>query len=122
MPLASRRPRHRRAFLIRELANTLGRGTAGEIAAVSGYVSSEEEDLSGDLMPLLEPVVGDDRQQWARIAACLDAAMGIPRPAVADLFSAKSAVMVPAGPYRGILPILRRRCENCSHLPQRMNC
>ena len=96
-----------RAFLTREFANTLGQGTRGEITALSGYLRWEEEDLSGDLMPLLEPAVGNDRQQWAEIAACLDAAMGIPRPAVADLFSAKSAIVGPAGPYRGILPILQ---------------
>jgi hypothetical protein len=46
------------------------------------------EDLSGELMPLLDPVIGDNRQQWAEIAASLHAARGIPRPTVAELFSA----------------------------------
>jgi hypothetical protein len=96
-----------RTFLIHQFADTLSRGTPGEITALSGYLLWQTEDLSGDLMPLVEPGVGDDRQQWAEIAAGLDAAMGIPRPAMTELFSAKSAVAGPAGPYRGILPILQ---------------
>jgi hypothetical protein len=107
-----------RAFLIREFANTLGRGTPSEIAGLSGYLSSEGEDLSGDLMPLVGPVVGDNRQQWAEIAAGLDAAMGIPRPAMADLFSAKSAVAGPAGPYRGLLPILQAALRKLEPSPE----
>ena len=107
-----------RAFLIREFANTLGRGTPSEIAGLSGYLSSEGEDLSGDLMPLVEAVAGDNRQRWAEIAAGLDAAMGIPRPAMADLFSAKSAVAGPAGPYRGLLPILQEALRKLRPSPE----
>jgi len=35
-----------RQFLIREFANTLGRGTPAEVAALSGYLSRKSEDLS----------------------------------------------------------------------------
>ena len=47
-------PASARAFLIREFAGTLSRGTFGEVAALSGYVSRNWEDLSGELMPLLD--------------------------------------------------------------------
>lgn len=107
-----------RAFLIRELANTLSGGTPGEIAKLSGYLSFEEEDLSRDLMPRLEQMTGDDRQQWAEIAAGLDAAMGIPRPSMADLFSAKSAVAGPAGPYNALLPILQAALRKLGASPE----
>jgi hypothetical protein len=82
-------PASARAFLIQEFANTLSRGTPGEIAALSGYLSRKGEDLSGELMPLLDPAIGDNRQQWAEIAASLHAARGIPRPTMAELFSEK---------------------------------
>ena len=107
-----------RAFLMREFANSLGRGTPREIAGLSGFLSSEGEDLSGDLMPLVEPLVRDNRQQWADIAAGLDAAMGMPRPVMADLFSAKSAIAGPAGPYRGLLPILQAALRKLRPSPE----
>lgn len=84
-PLASAR-----AFLDREIANALSRGTPAEVSAVAGYLSSQYEDLSGELMPLLGPAIGDDRQRWAEVAADLLAAQGIPRPNVADLIGAKT--------------------------------
>jgi len=85
---------------------------------LSGFLSSEGEDLSGDLMPLVEPLVRDNRQQWADIAAGLDAAMGMPRPVMADLFSAKSAIAGPAGPYRGLLPILQAALRKLRPSPE----
>ena len=51
-------PLSARAFLIREFASTLSRGTPAEVAAMSGYLSSESEDLSGELMPLLKRLSG----------------------------------------------------------------
>lgn len=69
--------------------NTLSGGTPGEIVAPRGYLSGQAENLAGELMPLLNAAIGDDRQQWAEIAAGLHAAEGIPRPTVAHLFSAK---------------------------------
>ena len=92
--------------MIQEFASTLSRGTPGEIAALSGYISRKWEDLSGELMPLLE-VIGDNRQQWAEVAASLHAARGIPRPTVAELFAAKPETAPKAGgPLQGNLPLL----------------
>jgi hypothetical protein len=96
-----------RAFLIREFASTLSQGTPGEIAALSGYLLWQTEDLSRELMPLLEPAVGDDRKQWAEIAASLHAAQGIPRPTVAQLFSASPEAFAAPGLGRGNLPLLQ---------------
>jgi hypothetical protein len=98
-------PPSARSFLIYEFAGTLSHGTPGEIAALSGYLSRQGEDLSGELMPLLE-VIGDNRQQWAEIAASLHAARGIPRPTVAELFAAKPETLPKAGPLQRSLPLL----------------
>jgi hypothetical protein len=78
------------AFLLRELANALSRGTTREVSAMAGYLANQQEDLTADLMPLLEPVIGDDRQLWAEVATNLVAAQGIPRPSVADILSGKA--------------------------------
>jgi hypothetical protein len=96
-----------RVFLIREFANTLSRGTPGEIAALSGYLLRQTEDLSGELMPLLGAAIGDDPQRWAEIAASFHAAQGIPRPTVADLFSAQPGAFAARGPGPGNLPLLQ---------------
>jgi hypothetical protein len=100
-------PSSARVFLIREFANTLSGGRPGEIAALSSYLLRQMEDLSGDLMALLGPAIGDDRQQWAEIAASLHAAQGIPSPTVADLFSAKPGALPTPGPLRGNLPLVQ---------------
>jgi hypothetical protein len=96
-----------RAFLIGEFVNTLSRGTAGEIAALSGYLLRQREDLSGELMPLLDASIGDDRQQWAEIAASLHAAQSVPRPGVAELLSTKSAELPRDWAGRENLPLIR---------------
>ncbi len=69
-----------RAFLIREFANTLSRGTPAEIAAMSAYLFGQREDFSGELMPLLEAAIGNDRQKWVTVAANLRAPRATPRP------------------------------------------
>ena len=83
-------PATARAFLDREIANALSSGTPAEVSAAAGYLSSQYEDLTGELMPLLGPAIGDDRQRWAEVAADLLAAQGIPRPSVADLLASKA--------------------------------
>ncbi|HXB67074.1 MAG TPA: hypothetical protein VNY05_02460 [Candidatus Acidoferrales bacterium] len=83
-------PATERPFLVREIANTLSRGTPREVFAIAGYLAGQNEDLIGELMPLLEPAIGQDRQRWAEVAANLLAAQGVPRPAVADLLSGKA--------------------------------
>lgn len=86
-------PASARAFLIRELASTLSRGTPPDVSRVSGYLSRQDEDLSRELLPLLEPVIGDDRHRWAEIAANLIGAQGTPRPGISVLLSANEGVL-----------------------------
>jgi hypothetical protein len=100
-------PSSARAFLIREFANTLSRGTPGEVVPLSGYLSRKREDLSGELMPLMEAAIGDNRQQWAEIAASLHAARGIPRPTVAELFEVRPESSRQADPLQASLPLLQ---------------
>jgi hypothetical protein len=82
-------PASARAFIVREIANSLSRGTPAEVSAIAGYFAPPlGEELTDELMPLLEPAIGDDRGRWAEVAANLMAARGIPRPGVADLLAA----------------------------------
>ena len=83
-------PASARAFLDREVINSLSRGTSAEVSAIASYLAAPplEQDLAGELIPLLEPAIGDDRGRWAEVAANLIAARGIPRQSVADLLSA----------------------------------
>jgi hypothetical protein len=111
-------PRSGRVFFIREFANTLSRGTPGEVAALSTYLSRKWEDLSGELMPLLEALIGDNRQQWAEVAASLHAARGIPRPTVAELFSAKPETPPKASPLQGNLPLLQAALRKLQPSPE----
>ena len=89
MPDSTPAPATARAFLDREIGNALNRGTSREVTSVANYLAQQSENLTGELMPLLEPVIGDDRERWAEIASNLMAAQGIPRPSVADLLAAK---------------------------------
>ena len=111
-------PASARAFLMGEFVNTLSRGTPGEIARLSGYLSRKWEDLSGELMPLLEAAIGDNRQQWAEVAASLHAAHGIPRPTVAELFSTKPETPPKAGPLQGNLPLLQAALRKLQPSPE----
>jgi len=83
-------PATARAFLDREIANTLSHGTPAEVSAVAGYLGNQYEDLTGELMPLLGPAIGDDRERWAEVATNLLAVEGIPRPSVPDLLTANA--------------------------------
>jgi hypothetical protein len=78
-----------RAFLLREIANSLSFGTPEEVTATGRYLSGQRENLTAEIMPLLQPTIGDDRQRWAEIATSILATTGIPRPSVADLLSGK---------------------------------
>ena len=80
-------PPSARAFLIREIANTLSRGTPGEVTAVGRYLAEQHENLTPDLMPLMEPAIDADRQRWAEVATGIMATTGVPRPSFSDLFS-----------------------------------
>jgi hypothetical protein len=81
-PLASGR-----AFIDFEIANTLSRGTPTQVFAVSSYLSQQYGDFVGELVPLLETAIGDDRTRWAEVATSLLAAQGIPQPSVAELMT-----------------------------------
>lgn len=82
-------PMTARGFLDREIASALSLGTSRDVTAVAGYLAQQSDDLTSELMPLLEPAIGDDRERWAEIAANLMAAQGTPRPSVADLLAGK---------------------------------
>ncbi len=83
-------PASGRAFVIREIANSLATGTPRDIAAVGRYLTNQFDDLSPDLMPLLNAAIGDDRERWAEVATGLLSAEGIPRSGVADLMGEKA--------------------------------
>jgi hypothetical protein len=68
-------------------------------------------------MPLLEAAIGDNRPRWAEIAAGLHAALGIPRPTVADLFEAKPETPRKAGPLNGNLPLLQAALRKLQSSP-----
>jgi hypothetical protein len=81
------RPSTARGFLLREIANTLTGGTPEEVSAAGEYLRDQHLNLTTDLMPFLEPAIGNDRQRWAEIATCILATTGIPRPSIAGLLS-----------------------------------
>jgi len=83
-------PPNARAFLVREIANALSLGTPLEVSAVAAYLARQQENLSDEILPLLKPASGDERQRWAELATNLLAAYGTPRPNVADLLSAQA--------------------------------
>ena len=85
MLAASPPPANARAFLLREIANTFSRGTPMEAAAVGKYLSSQSENLAPELVPLLDPAIGNDRSRWAEVATGTLATTGIPRPTIAEL-------------------------------------
>jgi hypothetical protein len=83
-------PASGRAFVMREIANSLATGTPRDIATVGSYLTHQFDDLSPDLMPLLSAAMGDDREHWARVATGLLSAECIPRSGVAELMGEKA--------------------------------
>jgi hypothetical protein len=83
-------PASARAFLDREIANALSMGTPPEVSAIAMYLAQplNNDDLTAELIPLLEPAIGEDRDRWTEVAANLLAARGTPRPSVAELIAA----------------------------------
>jgi hypothetical protein len=78
-----------RNFLAREMANMFSRGAPRDVSMAAGYLGSQYEDLTAELMPLLDAAIGNDRERWAEVAANLFAAQPTPRPSVADLLATK---------------------------------
>jgi hypothetical protein len=87
-------PNSARGTIVREIANSLSRGTPRELSSAAGYLAHQHENLRAELMPQLELVIGDERPRWAELAANLLAMEGIPRPSVAELLTNKDE---PAG-------------------------
>ncbi len=83
-------PTTARGFIIREIANSLSRGTPREVTGAAHYLVGQQEDLTRELMPLLEPAIGKDTQRWAEVATSVLATTGIPRPSIAALLSGKA--------------------------------
>jgi hypothetical protein len=110
-------PATARAFIEREIANSLSMGTPPEVTAVASYLAEpmQNDDLSRELMPLLEPAIGDDRERWAEVASNLMAAQGIPRPGIADLLS--STVKKEDFPGRQSLFLVRAALEKLKASP-----
>ncbi len=76
------------------------------------------DDLSAELMPLLETQVGNDRQRWAEIAAGLYAAQAIPHLTVAKLFSTPPAALPVPSPDRGFLPLIQAALRKLQPTPE----
>jgi hypothetical protein len=71
-----------RAFILREIANSLSRGTVLEVCSAAGYVSGESATLKPELMPLLELSIAADQRRWAEVAIGL---MSANRPTISEL-------------------------------------
>lgn len=82
-------PRNAREFLINEIANTFGHGSSADVAKIAGFVTSQGEDLSKELMPPLERAIAGDQGRWVSVAANLAAAFWMPRPKVSDLLAGR---------------------------------
>jgi hypothetical protein len=82
MPANALPPKTGRAFIIRELANAMSRGTPEEVSFAGGYVHDQFENLTAELMPTLEASIGADQQRWAEVVVSL---MGVTRPNIEDL-------------------------------------
>jgi hypothetical protein len=70
------------------LPTRLAGGVPQEVSAAAGHLSSQREDLSGEILPLLNFPKGEERLRWAELATDLLAMEGTPRPSVADLLPA----------------------------------
>jgi hypothetical protein len=61
-------PASGRAFVLREIANSLSTGTPHDIAAVSNYLRDQFDNVAPGLLPLLRVAIGNDRERWAEVA------------------------------------------------------
>lgn len=71
MGLSGSSPTDSRSFTIREIANSLSRGTPSEMYAASLRVGTEGNYLLPELIPLLDAAVADNRNRWAAIAGSM---------------------------------------------------
>jgi hypothetical protein len=95
------------AFLSREIANVLSEGTPQELSAIANYLQGQQEDLTSEIMPLLQSAIGDNQPRWAEVATSLLAAQGIPRPTVKELLTAKverKSLLLPTAALRRLTP------------------
>jgi hypothetical protein len=87
MPDTGPPPTTARAFILREMSNALARGTPAEVFAESSYLSTQDQNLTPELMPLLDAAIGNSREHWAEVGTSLIAATGIPRPTISELMT-----------------------------------
>jgi hypothetical protein len=104
-----------RAFVMREIANSLSTGAPRDVAAASAYLAGQNDYPALDLMPLLSVAIGDDRERWAEVATGTLSAQGIPRPTVPELMADKTD---PAPRNRGTLFLARAALQQLKASPE----
>lgn len=72
----------RRAFILRELVNSLAAGMPDEVATAASYIHEQGENLAPELMPSLDREIGHNGRRWTEIEVDL---MGASRPTIEDL-------------------------------------
>lgn len=106
-------PASARAYIDREIANSLAFGTPREIDAVALYLREMNEDLTGEIMPLIEPAIGNNRDRWAEVGSTLLAEQGIPHPGAAEMLAkaglsrfarARASLFLPAAALQKLGP------------------
>jgi hypothetical protein len=108
-------PASGRAFVMREIANSLATGTPRDIAAAGRYLAGQFDDPALELMPSLSAAIGDDRERWAQVAAGILAVQGTPRPGVAELMGEKTDK---AWATRGSLLLARAALQQLKASPE----
>jgi hypothetical protein len=83
-------PASGRAFVMREISNSLATGSPRDVDAAGSYLASQTGDLSPDLMPLLSAAIGEDRERWAEVATATFRADVTPRSGVVELMAGKT--------------------------------
>jgi hypothetical protein len=75
-----------RAFILRELANSLAEGTLEQVSSSGAYISEQSENLKPELMSLLEASIGTDQQRWAEVATSV---RGNTRSTIGEILSSQ---------------------------------
>lgn len=91
-----------REFILAELINGLANGSPAEQYAASNYISRGFV-LPPEAQQLLDTALGDREERWLGVAASLAAALGIPRPSLAEIMSGSYVKDQIRGPVLGLL-------------------
>jgi len=100
--IAGTPPADGHAFLVREIANTISFGTSAELSSVVGSLSIHHEDLSAELIPLVQPMIGHNSQRWAEVGTSLLVSQPDNRPTIAELLAQRT---VPARSNNALLQL-----------------